>query len=381
MSEISKKINSAYILSSFLDTLGFNNGTWEFNWNKKISSKEESIYYQQIYYYQFFLYGGFSKYSLADKKASDDTILLLATTKSLLHGGNKSDFINQYIKYLPQLENPIRGSGNATIRGIKHWKKLNKDVLYHKSLGGNGAAIRTGPIGIFYHKENDIDKLIKSSLDASIITHNYVIGYLGGLTMAYFTSLAFRNIEPWKWVTMLLDLEESGKIESYFQDKNELKNYQKDKNKFWDKWREYQESRLSRFQNQYNFLMPEYRLDYIAKKFSPQVFSNDDENWDRLGGSGLDSIIWALDSIILSLLPLPNKKIDLENSKTYTWSWEALLTSSTLHAGDNDSTGAIAGFLWGTFTGKKEITVEQEKQLEFHKELEKQSNLLIKKIH
>lgn len=375
-----KKIISAFLLSSFLDTIGFNNGNWEFNWNQKISSLEKALYYQHIYFYQFFINGGFSKYSIKKKKASDDTILMLATTKALIKGGKKKDFIKEYIKILPELKKLERGAGYATLSGIINWKKLNKDVAYHMSLGGNGAAIRTGPIGLYYNKEKNIDKLIKCALDASIITHNYIIGYLGGLTVAYFASLAYRNIEPWKWVKLLLDLEKSGKIEMYFKDKKKLKQYNKDKYIFWDKWKEYQESRLSRFTNQYNFVMPDYRLKYISKNFSPQIFSNDEEHWEQLGSSGLDSIIWALDSIILSLQPLPNKILDLENSKTYTWNWETLLTTSTLHAGDNDSTGAIAGFLWGSFIGEYKITLDQENDLEFIKELKKYSNLMINKI-
>jgi ADP-ribosylglycohydrolase len=69
-------------------------------------------------------------------------------------------------------------------------------------MGGNGAAIRTGPIGLKWYK--NIEKVIEESICASRLTHNYYLGFLGGMVVALFTAWAINGIPAWKWTEELI---------------------------------------------------------------------------------------------------------------------------------------------------------------------------------
>ena len=50
-------------------------------------------------------------------------------------------------------------------------------------------------IGLIYYKETDLEKLIENSIIASRVTHNYTLGFLGGLVTALFTSFAIETYQ------------------------------------------------------------------------------------------------------------------------------------------------------------------------------------------
>ena len=106
-------------------------------------------------------------------------------------------------------------------------------------MGGNGAAMRTGPIGIYWH--NDEKKIIEESLIASRLTHNYYIGYMGGVVSALFSSYAYNGIKPWLWVDKLLDLYNNKTLHMFYpknHDISELDDY-------INYWIRYKEQRLN----------------------------------------------------------------------------------------------------------------------------------------
>ena len=74
-------------------------------------------------------------------------------------------------------------------------------------MGGNGAAMRTGIIGIILHKEEDIENVIKFSITASRVTHNTTLGFLGGLVSALFANFGMREIHFLDWFEELFKLE------------------------------------------------------------------------------------------------------------------------------------------------------------------------------
>jgi ADP-ribosylglycohydrolase len=90
-------------------------------------------------------------------------------------------------------------------------KRDMKAIPYSEVMGGNGAAMRTHYIGAHYH--GDIEKIIEVSIMASRLTHNYPLGFLGGMVTALFTSYALSDIPPWKWTDMLIELEENKTID------------------------------------------------------------------------------------------------------------------------------------------------------------------------
>ena len=220
------KIEASIMLGSYLDTIGFKNGEFEFKNNLKANTPSQAALISHIITYHYFILGGINKMSLVNLKASDDTLLLLSTGYAVLNNGGEKNYINEYIKWYPKISEKNRAIGyqtNKSILLLKNLIKTNKktyfpEIPYTDEMGGNGAAIRTSIIGLKWY--NDIDKIIEESIIASRLTHNYPIGFLGGLITALFTSFAFNNIKPWLWIDKLLEIYESKKITNYIHSTN-----------------------------------------------------------------------------------------------------------------------------------------------------------------
>ena len=80
----------------------------------------------------------------------------------------------------------------------------------------------------------------------------------------------------------------------------------------------------------------------------------------------------AYDSILLSIIPKenPNEELDLKKPNTFMYSWQNLVFLSTLHFGDNDTTGAIAGMLFGALRGFDGVSKKVIDMLEFKEEIQ-----------
>jgi len=193
-----ERIEAGFMLSSYLDTLGFKNGSWEFNYNAKLDSIDKVNKIMMTMINEFLILGGPSDIDITGWNASDDTIMTIATAKGAL----TNDYKNMYIKVLPLLEESKRASGRVLLSSINCLKR-NQKIKVDRNMGGNGAAMRTFPIGIKY---NDEDKIIKESIMVSCLTHNYYIGFLGGVVSALFSSYALKGIKPWLWIEKLLKL-------------------------------------------------------------------------------------------------------------------------------------------------------------------------------
>ena len=153
-----EKINASLIFASYLDTLGFNNGKWEFNFNinTEIDNLQHANLIQNEIVHNFFALGGYN-INISRWNASDDTILMIATKNACNNGGSLDDFIDEYIKILPELEKNKRGAGYTTLKSLKILSKYRdiERIPYSKYMGGNGAAIRTSYIGLKYYKEDE----------------------------------------------------------------------------------------------------------------------------------------------------------------------------------------------------------------------------------
>ena len=95
------------------------------------------------------------------------------------------------------------------------------------------------------------------------------------------------------------------------------------------------------------------------------------ERWYLVGGSGIDSVIYAYDALLMSIIPNELFQIEKDN---LVFNAEALIFFSALHIGDSDSTGAIAGFWYGALNGLHGFDINKMKELEFYKELTKLSD-------
>lgn len=364
---LNEKIKASIYLQSYFETLGFGNTAWEFNWgNTKIDGKSMSAYLWISIVHNYFALGGFNKIDITNFKSSDDTIMMIATGLGCLIGGNEKNYIDEYVRILPELKNSERQSGINTLNTleiIKRTKSISK-LDYKKTMGGNGAAMRTSIIGLIYYKEKDLEKLIENSIIASRVTHNYTSGFLGGLVTALFTSFGIRNIPIWEWIDRLLKIYDEGIIDKYMEKTDIFNQYLEDKDFFFDLWRQYSEQRLSKFRNfSLEFYMYENRLESLEE------YNQFNGNYYNFGSSGISSVIVAYDSLLMGY---GCNKIPLDlKDKNLKFSLDSLVFFSTLHFGDNDTTGAIAGAWYGACFGFKDFDTNKLNQLEFKNELEK----------
>jgi ADP-ribosylarginine hydrolase len=378
MSKLKEKISASLVLGSYLDTLGFFNGLWEFNYNLPIDSYNTAINMNYNILHNFFALGGYN-IDISDWNSSDDTIMMIATVVACKKGGSINNFIHEYLKILPLLEQKIRLSGITTIQSLRILEKTRdpNNITYSSNMGGNGAAMRTHYIGIHY---NDINKIIDVSIMASRLTHNYPLGFLGGMTTALFTHYAINNINPWEWTKKMLELEESGLIDSIVKkqlNSKDYKEYLKDKEEYWLSWKRFQEFRATRFAVRTPEFLESYSRynDLFKIIYNTTIDKNNKIPYARFGAGGNAATIIALDSLLMCINPIEGiKDIDLDKPDELRYNWQSLVFFSTLHFGDNDTTGAIAGMWYGALRGYDGVNKNESKilnMLEFKKDIKK----------
>jgi ADP-ribosylarginine hydrolase len=381
---MANKIEAAIMIASYLDTIGFKNGQWEFNYWKNNSTHDinNAINTNFTIIHHFMSLGGFNNIDINNWKSSDDTLLIMATIKALIDGANESNFINRYIEIYDELIKEERWAGYQTKKSIDYLKKLSKNnnksclslIPYDDNMGGNGAAIRTGPIGIYYSK--NLDKLISTSIMASRLTHNIPLGYLGGLISALFSSYAYNNIDSWLWIDKLIELVKNKKIIEYIHSTDIGKKHDEEINKYFSYWYKYKETRyndLIKFRGKSQFIFPSERFGSLSE----YVIDFDNRGKFNFGSSGLDSIIYSYDCLLMSLITNERLEINFEKPK---YNPELFLFLLTLHVGDSDSTGAIGGFWFGALLGYDDFDINKIKKIEYYKELKKLSNNFVNNL-
>jgi ADP-ribosylarginine hydrolase len=381
MVKLNEKIEASIMLASYFETVGFKNGVWEFNYQIKTDNLSKYINIWVILLHHYTILGGSLNIDITGWYASDDTIMILATSEAIINGGGEDNYIKAYIDYYDLLYDAKRASGINTIDTLKLLKKGTRiDNMVSKSnMGGNGAAMRTGPIGIFWHK--NVEKVIEESIIASRLTHNYYIGFLGGMVTALFTSFAINNIPAWKWAEELIKLYTNKTIHKYWPKEQDHKI--EDLDEYIGYWKRYQETRISKlkYKNSIdNFIFPNDRAEFLmgffpnqkikAMALQGQSFKNLSWDWNRLGGSGLDVCIYAYDCLLMSIQPknIGTKTMDLNNIK---YCWDTFMTLVSVHPGDSDTTGAIGGTWFGALNGWDGFDNKRITQLEFNCELKK----------
>lgn len=387
-----EKFRACLILSSFGDTFGFRNGHWEFNLGIQNPPLDMSI----SYIFEFIGMGGINNLNLKNWNASDDTLLQIAVTKSLIKSDNYlENCLQEFVKIKNQLNTETRLGGVATYQSITTLEKTNnpESIKYLESSGGNGASIRSMAIGLAFSKNKE--KLIENSIEIGRLTHNHVYGYLGSLVTALFVSYGLDGLHPLLWADKLIKLYESGIIDSYIEKKGrDVELYHKNKDRFFNYWRIYIEKFKDRtITSELNIIE---KLKFYERNFSPQVKGKRDTDYSKIGASGIDALIIAYDSILLSLISrdkehgLFYKKIaerfnisrNALNSKLNQTilSWEKLVIHSMLHVGDSDSTGTIAAAWFGAYQGFDQVPSINYQNLEFGKEINDLANKLFKKF-
>jgi ADP-ribosylglycohydrolase len=361
-----EKIEGCLYLSSFLETLAFFNGKWEFNYGNKIDTIKEGVLMNYFFITHYHMMGGLNNIDFQSLKSSDDTILIIGTCDAILKGGGEKNYIDSYLKSLPLLKEEVRQSGRSTLASLEIIRKTHsiKSIKYSSSHGGNGCAIRTAPIGLKYYE--NINKVCEEALIASLVTHNYTVGFLGGIITALFTAYAIKNISPFQWSIELEKLYKS----NYFH--NLVKKYidkdiKEDIDNYFSYWLKYNEDRLSKmkFRNLPIFLNPAFKINDFTN-YTPVPYLGKMSGYDKMGGSGLEGPLIAYDNLLLSAIPNKKMIVDIENP---IFNWEVFLFNNVFFFGDSDSISAISASWYGAYLGIDKCPLEKIKELEFYNEI------------
>lgn len=365
---MNEKIEASLMLASYFETLGFKNGLWEFNYNIGIKNLNKYTSVWNTLIHHFLVLGGSSNISVANWNASDDTIMIIATAKAIKSG----DYSKEYLDIYDLLKDNKRVSGNNTLESLGKIKR-KENIGINSNMGGNGASMRTGPIGLYYY--DDIEKVIEESLKASIVTHNYYLGFLGGMVVALFTAFAMNNIPAWKWCEELIKLYDKKIIHKYYSKEHKIS----DLDEYMQYWKRYQDTRINKLKYKNtldSFIYPEDRTDYLMS-FYPnklikemtmkgQSFKNLEFKWDAMTSTGLDVCIYAYDCLLMSMITPNEKNLDLNN---FIYSLDTFMILVCIHPGDSDTTGAIGGTWFGALNGYQNFDRKRIRELEFYDEL------------
>jgi len=370
------RVKATIILHALGDTLGFRNGKWEFFGNQEFHrQKTLDFKVANEILYEFIAIGGINGINLKGWYVSDDTLLHKDVLESVVESNNKSKdtssdtstdiskdvlislikekFIKTKHKYFDNRVNVNRYPGITTVRYIDKLKNNEDITKYIRTGGGNGAAMRAPVLGLAYH--NDLNALIKMSIDIGKLTHTSPIGYLGSLNAAYFVYLAINGIHIHEWPYKLVELLESNNIKKLFDD--ESKEVQQDYIKYIDMWKKYIELRFDNDgvpQSRRSFISLEYRIQFYFDNFVEKEFGF------IPGESGFLVNIMAYDALV-----------DAENK------WEKLVVYGMLHIGDSDTVGCIAASWYGALYGFGDVPASNLKYIEFSDEL----NTLAKELY
>lgn len=297
---------AAFVLHALADTIGFKNGEWEFNYfikNAPFDMTNEILY-------DFIALGGINGINLDGWLVSDDTILNIATAKGLLY--NKADkklsdktivkikeeYVDAFDKMLDDRDaKKNRHFGLTTIKYVaeidENPEKDARNYPYDLNAGGNGAAMKAGPIGLMFHGEQKRNLLIDSAIIISKLTHNNAFGYLAGLVVALFSAFGAENIPINKWPFLMIDILSSDDVKKYVnvEDSHEYDDYEK----FIIYWKKYTDTR---FDSNKQPLFPRsqkniiFRMKYYYENFTVNTNSN------VIGQSGFCATIMAYDALL-----------------------------------------------------------------------------------
>ena len=349
------KIKYGILLAAIGDMIGFGNGVTEFNGGSDFTEDNYGDKYEQIgssysdeLVFNFIHNGGVEIHPKENYVVSDDTLMLLANFNALNSwSGTGTDDISTLIPFIissyleliktkDSLEKfeTIRGGGRTT---INYLKKLQNgyDYLgyeYDSRAGGSGGTMRSGAFGVWFHRPEHRLLLIEAAIESTCLTHPNAIAYLGSVTVALFASYAVQGIPIERWHNLMLEVLESRVIDDYVLRTREKSYpfYHSDKRLFISKWKDYVEDKFGE-NNSYKktqiMKYPSKRSMYYNKFSSKKLCIYP-------GAGGDDSVIIAYDCLL-----------NCESS------WSNLVSTSMLHVGDSDTTGCIAGLLYGLYYG------------------------------
>ncbi len=333
---------AAMVLAATGDALGYHNGAFEFcKSGPSILSEVEKM-------------GGVKKIPVCKPswRVSDDTIMTIATAEALVSKWKTHDKLwpilaKEYKSCMDSMG--ARAPGMTCMSSVQRYDlkdpKKGHYIQFNRYGGGCGAAMRSAPIGLLYHRPEDIENLVAVAIESGRMTHYHPTGYLGSLATALFVSYAMQKKPLKEWGAGLMSTLGIAwrYIETSGRDVAENKQH-------WDyfekAWNDYLTTRgiLTGKTD------PVFPANFGALKRDQFYKSLSYDGWG--GASGHDAPMIAYDALL-----------------GCGGSWEELCKRGMFHGGDSDSTGIIAAACWGAMNGFDGVYECNYKGVEFRDKL------------
>ena len=339
---------AALILGGVGDAIAYRKGEWEFcRSGKRIHDALAHL-------------GGVEKIkvNVRDWCVSDDTVMQIATAEALVDS-KWTDFKELYLKLASKYKecmNDMAGRApgltcEASVHMLKPLVPGGYIIPFNPRGGGCGAAMRSVPIGLYYWRPEQLENLIAVSIESGRMTHNHPTGYLGSLATALLVSYALQGQPIKQWGRSLYDT--LAKAKEYVKSEGrDVKENMETWGYFEEHWKTYLTERGIFDLGSGNVKFPDnYGIEERDKFYRKVSFAGTG------GASGHDAPMIAYDAV----LGAPN-------------SWVELCKRGMFHGGDSDSTGIIAGALYGAMHGFKGVPEGNYKSLEYRDRMEKLAN-------
>jgi len=344
------KYHASLTLAMLGDKIGFGNKLREMNYSQNMITIDQVDFdakingLSSIIIYKFISEGGIIDIDINGLSYSDDTIMHVDTINGLLADYKNRDelydiILKNYLisfKDINKMKNDYL-AGRQTIESIKainngsNWRVFP----YSKNAGGNGGPMRTMCIGLAFSSQNNLLKLIESSIMICSITHPNNIAFIGSIASALFTSYAIQNINIEIWIFNLVALLESDTIDNIIEKvkPSYIEQFKEDKKAYLHKLMTYIETSFEEYNyiishNSQRSIFPAIRMLYYYDNFATnkRIFFP--------GASSDDVIIIAYDCLMMA-----------KNN------FEKLIYLSMINLGDSDTIGTISGAWYGALYG------------------------------